>query len=1008
MWLGSNLFAVVADAKYVEHFLSSNTNISKNMAYKFLEHWLGTGLLTSTGSKWKHRRRIITPTFHFKILEDFMDVFNSRSNILVQKLKKEADGREFDIYNYITLCALDIIYETAMGVQMNVQDNSNCEYISALQGLADIMVKRMFTPWLFSDFIFNMTKYGKEQRKYLKVLHDTTDEVIAKRKKELLEKANGSTSINTEENDFGQKKRLAFLDLLLQYTRDGANLTDKEIREEVDTFMFEGHDTTATAISFCLWSLATHPDCQEKVYQELYEIFGDSNRDTTVKDLQDMKYLDAVIKESQRIYPTVPFVFRELDEEVNIDDLHLAKGTNVMISPFLMNYNAEYFPEPEKFDPDRFSSENSQRRNPYAYVPFSAGPRNCIGQRFALMEMKSTISKIVRNYKITPGSKKIVLCAELVLRSVNGIHFLINENIFLWFLSHLYFKLLYNILRNSSCVFSVHNKFKHKFEVAEPLGLHCTKRASQAAVEVEPLSRPVPLRSHEPGGQCASGRCKMWVTALLAVATAVLALLLLLPLYVIHWSWAARLTAHVPGPKPLPLIGNAPEFGKGPVEFMNNMTKLWQQYGSVVKIWLGHKVCIMTAKPQHLEVFMKSNTNISKNFSYKYLHDWLGTGLLTSTGIKWKEHRKMITPAFHFKILEEFVDTFHQNSDILIDSLKKHVKGSAFDFYEYITLATLDIICETALGVSVYAQQHSESEYVEAVKGMANMVMKRSFTPWMFFDFLFNLSEDGKKQRRYLEILHGTTRKVIHSRKEEFMKLAAKETVVDEIGQKKKMALLDMLLETSRKYGNLTDEEIREEVDTFMFEGHDTTASGISFCLWLLGSHLDIQTKAYNELRDIFGDSNRKATYRDLQEMKYLECVIKETLRLYPSVPLFGRELDEDVKVDELNLPAGTNVVFLTYFLHRDSDVYPNPEKFDPNRFQPDNIEKRHPFAFLPFSAGPRNCIGQKFAMLEMKAIISDILRNYKVIAAENVPVELSLEIVLRTSNGIFMKIEER
>ncbi|GLH16741.1 Cytochrome P450 4c3, partial [Gryllus bimaculatus] len=151
----------------------------------------------------------------------------------------------------------------------------------------------------------------------------------------------------------------------------------------------------------------------------------------------------------------------------------------------------------------------------------------------------------------------------------------------------------------------------------------------------------------------------------------------------------------------------------------------------------------------------------------------------------------------------------------------------------------------------------------------------------------------------------------------------------------------------------------------------------------------------------------REATNEDLTKMKYLEYVIKETLRLFPSVPLFVRELDEDVKIEGVNFVAGTAVLLAPIIMHKHPQYFPNPEKFDPERFTPENVRGRHPYAYVPFSAGPRNCIGQKFAMMEMKAAVSKILRNYKLSSGgrENV---YSVEMILRTVGGTHIKLENR
>lgn len=170
-----------------------------------------------------------------------------------------------------------------------------------------------------------------------------------------------------------------------------------------------------------------------------------------------------------------------------------------------------------------------------------------------------------------------------------------------------------------------------------------------------------------------------------------------------------------------------------------------------------------------------------------------------------------------------------------------------------------------------------------------------------------------------------------------------------------------------------------------------------------------MQEKIFEELESIFSGSDRPTVLEDLHAMKYLERVIKEVMRLYPPVPSIGRILSEDVQLDQYFLPKGTPIKVFIYFLHRDPRFFPEPEKFDPDRFLPENTASRHPYAYIPFSAGARNCIGQKFAMYEAKTLLSSVIRNFKITSVENRD-ELSLisEIILRTHNGINVKLERR
>ena len=274
------------------------------------------------------------------------------------------------------------------------------------------------------------------------------------------------------------------------------------------------------------------------------------------------------------------------------------------------------------------------------------------------------------------------------------------------------------------------------------------------------------------------------------------------------------------------------------------------------------------------------------------------------------------------------------------------------------------------------------------------MIIKRMMTPLYWPEFIYHRTRDGKTHDECLKILHDFTRKVILEKSSEFEQSNLK--------SQKRIAFLDMLLKAKSEDPTLTFNDIQEEVDTFMFEGHDTTAVAASWAIHMIGSHPEVQKRLHAEVDRVFGSSNRQLKPEDLGELKYLECVIKETLRLFPSVPFFGRILTEEQVIGGFRMPVGATATVFAYMIHRDERYYPDPEKFDPDRFLPENSAERHPYAFIPFSAGKRNCIGQRFAVMEKKIILANILRRFEVKSLKTTEqVRPVAEIILRPIYGI-------
>ncbi|XP_032594830.1 cytochrome P450 4d10 isoform X1 [Drosophila grimshawi] len=509
------------------------------------------------------------------------------------------------------------------------------------------------------------------------------------------------------------------------------------------------------------------------------------------------------------------------------------------------------------------------------------------------------------------------------------------------------------------------------------------------------------------------------------------AVCIVLALATLSWlplrSWLRRrrrayeLAALLPGPKTLPLLGNVNLFlGLEPSQVLLVIVELAEKYGDTFKLKMGFNFSFMMFKPRDVEVVLGSTFLLDKAMEYDFLSDWLNEGLLVSGGRKWHQRRKIITPAFHFRILESYVEIFERQTRQMLERLHQARGSDGTNLIELghaAHLLTLDVICETAMGVSVNAQTNVDSEYVQAVKTISMVLHKRMFNIFYRFDLTYMLTPLARAEKRALNVLHNFTEKIIVQRREELLRAGQQDTEPQsagdaDVGAKRKMAFLDILLQSTIDDKPLTNMDIREEVDTFMFEGHDTTSSAIMFFFYNIATYPDCQRKCLDEIISVMGkDKESPVTYNMLNKLSYVDLCIKETLRMYPSVPLLGRKVLKECEINGKIIPAGSNIGISPLYLGRREDLFSDPNTFKPERFDVvTSAEKQNPYAYIPFSAGPRNCIGQKFAILEIKAVVANVLRHYEIEFVGNAaePPVLIAELILRTKDPLMFKLKER
>ncbi|XP_050452061.1 cytochrome P450 4C1-like [Cataglyphis hispanica] len=388
-WIGNKLFIFVNDPDQIKTILQSSHCLNKNILYKFFEPLLGEGIFTAPELKWRLQRRLISPTFSNNMLLRYFDVFVEQSLILTNTLENIGLNSEIIFFEHISERTLDTACVTLMGVKIKPSLINQFLEASIRTAAGNSRLTNLF---FYSDFIFNLSSNGREFRKNINLMHSFIDEVI--------QQADTLNRFNIKNKS---KKNRTFYDIIMDSSHKenfAQNDFTKMLHNNVLFMLIAASETSAITLNFVVFILANFSEIQEKVYQELREIYGTKTPTSTpikYEDLQRMNYLENVIKETMRLFPVAPLIGRKLTEDLNIGNIILPKGTDVILQLMAAHRKEKFWPNPLVFDPDRFLPENTGKSNSF-YMPFSLGSRNCMGIKYAMISMKVFLSTLVQTF----------------------------------------------------------------------------------------------------------------------------------------------------------------------------------------------------------------------------------------------------------------------------------------------------------------------------------------------------------------------------------------------------------------------------------------------------------------------------------------------------------------------------------------------------------------------------------------------------------------------------------
>jgi cytochrome P450 len=439
-----------------------------------------------------------------------------------------------------------------------------------------------------------------------------------------------------------------------------------------------------------------------------------------------------------------------------------------------------------------------------------------------------------------------------------------------------------------------------------------------------------------------------------------------------------------PGPKGNFLLGSARELAQSTPEHAENCLR---EYGDIVSYRFLHVPIVQITHPDQIEeVLVRNAGNFTKSRDYGALRFFLGNGLLTNEGASWQKQRQLIQPAFR----HENIATY---AEIMVDSAAKHLSqwkdGERRDLHHEMAELTLDVVTKSLFGTKLAHNARAIGEEVavamEQFQGQAALtfVLPDGFpipkTPRLM-----------RSKKRLNEVVLS----IIRERRK---------------GKSRGDDLLQRLLDARDESGaQMSDEQLKDEVMTLFLAGHETTANALTWTWYLLAQNPEIEEKLAAEIRAVVG--KRAPALADLPKLPYAEMVVKESMRLYPPAWGIGRRALQDFELAGYGIPAGTNIFIMQWVTQRDARFFPEPLRFDPERWREDPVRKgKIPrFAYFPFGGGPRVCIGAGFAIMEATLLLATIAQRYRFSLAPDANVVPLYSVTLRPKYGLPMVLHRR
>ncbi|XP_043471300.1 cytochrome P450 6k1-like [Leptopilina heterotoma] len=496
--------------------------------------------------------------------------------------------------------------------------------------------------------------------------------------------------------------------------------------------------------------------------------------------------------------------------------------------------------------------------------------------------------------------------------------------------------------------------------------------------------------------------------ALIAILCIVAVILLFLYVYSSknHDFWKKQ---GVKGPDPLPILGNFKDIllnRLSPGEMAKN---LYNQFNdeSMIGIYARSTPILLLKDPELIKDILIKDFNkfAARDLPVNEEIEPLSQNLLNLEPKRWRPLRKKLSPVFTSGKLREMFFLLLESGNHFETYLRKIVpKNEPIECRLLTSKFTMDVIGSCAFGIDINTLSDEENDFVRMGRKIFVLDFWRSikakirdFSPGLF-TLLGPIMKDEELDNFFISLIRDT------------MKYRKENNVV----RHDFVDLLRYVKENPEKMDDveLTDTLIAAQCFIFFAAGFETSSTTMSNSLYELALNPSVQDKLRNEIQQVLNKSEGKLTYDNVKSMKYLHKVFQETLRKYPPATLLGRKASEKYTFSGTNvtIPKDSKVWIPVYAIHRDPKNYPKPELFDPERFEDEEINSRHPMLYLPFGEGPRNCIGARFAIFQTKIGLIKILQNYRVEECEKTPKEYVIDpsaFLLAPKEGIYLKFTE-